>query len=76
MEFLSHQIGGDVITLSSDNLEKAQKTPRATTKKHVRSFLGLLGYDRDHISAFADISAPLSDLLKKGRSEQEQWNEA
>ena len=43
MEFLGHQIGNDVITLitlSSDSLEKVQKTPRLTTKKHVRSFLG------------------------------------
>ena len=44
MEFLGHQIGGDVITLSSDNLEKVWKTPHATAKKQVRSFLGLVGY--------------------------------
>ena len=33
------------------------------------------GYYRYHIPAFAEISAPLSDL-KKGKSEQVQWNEA
>ena len=44
MEFLGHQIGGDVITPSSDNLEK--------------------------------VRCPLSDLLKNGKSEQVQWNEA
>ena len=66
MEFLGHQIGGDVITPSSDNLEKVEKTPRLTTKKQARSFLGLLGYDRDHIPAFAEISVRLSDLLQKG----------
>ena len=76
MEFLGHQIGGDVITLSSDNLEKVRKTPRPTTKKQVRSFLGLVGYHRDHIPAFAKIFAPLFDLLKKGTSEQVQWNQA
>ena len=37
---------------------------------------GLVGYYRDHIQAFAEISAPLSDLFKKGKSEQIQWNEA
>ena len=75
MEFLGHQIGGDVIT--NDNLEKVRKTPRPTTKKQVRSFLVLVGNYRDHIPAFAEISAPLSDdLLKKGKSEQVQWNEA
>ena len=47
-----------------------------TTKKQARIFLGLVGYYRDHMPAFAEISAPLSDLLKKGKSEQVQWNEA
>ena len=76
MEFLGHQIGGDAITPSSDNLEKVRKTPRLTTKKQVRSFLGLVGYYKEHIPSFAEISAPLSDLLKKGMSEQVKWNEA
>ena len=76
MEFLGHQVGGDVITPSRDNLEKVQNTPRPTTKKQVRSFLGLVGYYRDHIPAFAEISAPLTDLLKKGKAEHIQWNEA
>ena len=65
MEFLGHQVGGDVITPSRDNLEKVRNTPRPTTKKQVRSFLGLVGYYRDHIPAFAEISAPLTDLLRK-----------
>ena len=76
MEFLGHQIGSDVITPSNDNLGKVRKTPRPTTKKQVRSFLGLVVYYRDNIPAFAEISAPLSDLLKQGNSEQVQWNEA
>ena len=75
MEFLGHQVGGDVITPSRDNLEKVRNTPRPTTKKQVRSFLGLVGYYRDHIPAFAEISAPLTDL-KKGKAEHIQWSEA
>ena len=42
----------------------------------MRSFLGLIGYYRDHIPAFAEISAPLTDLLKKGKDEHIQWSEA
>ena len=61
-----------MVTPCSDNLEKVRKSPRPTTKKQVRSFLGLVSYYRDHIPAFAEISAPLSDLLKKGKSEQVQ----
>ena len=63
MMFLGHHIGGDVITPSNDNLEKVRKTTRPTTKKQVRSFKGLVGYYRDHIPAFAEITAPQSDLL-------------
>ena len=63
-----------MITLSSDNLEKVQKYPRPTTKKQVRSFLGLVSYYRDHIPALAEIPGPLSDLHRKVKSEQ--WNEA
>ena len=68
MEFLGHQVRGDIITPSRDNLEKVRNTPRPTTNKQVRSFLGLVGYYRDHIPAFAEISAPLTDLLKKGKA--------
>ena len=76
MEFLGHEVGGDVITLSRDNLEKVRNTPRLTTKRQVRSFLGLVDYYRDHIPAFAEISAPLTDLLKEGKAEHIQWSEA
>ena len=71
MEFLGHQVGGDVITL-----EKVRNTSGPTTKKQVRSFLGLVGYYRDHIPAFAEISAPLTDLLKKGKAKCIQWIKA
>ena len=76
MEFLGHQVGGDVITPSRDNLEKVRNTPSPTTEKQVRSFLGLVGYYRDPIPAFAEVSAPLTDLLKKGKAEHIQWSEA
>ena len=71
MEFLGYQIGGDVITLSNDNFEKVWKTPRPATKKQVRSFLGLVSYCRDHITAFSKISA----LLTSSRNEsQNKYN--
>ena len=72
IKFLGHQVGDDVIIPSRDNLEKVRNTPRPTTKKQVRSFLGLVGYYRDHIPAFTEISAPLTDLLTKGKAEHIQ----
>ena len=76
MEFLGHQVGHGVITPSRDNLEKVRNAPRPTTKKQVRSFLGLVGYYRDHIPACTEISALWTDLLKKGKAEHIQWSEA
>ena len=73
--FLGHQIGGDMITPSRDNLKKVRKTPGPTNKKQVRSFLSLVGYYGDHIPRFTEISAPLTDLFNKG-IDQFQWCEA
>ena len=73
MEFLGHQVGGDVIIPSRDILEKVRNTPRPSTKKQVRSFWG---YNKDHIPAFTEISAPLTNLLKKGNAEHIKWSEA
>ena len=74
MEFLGHQIGGDVITPSSDDLEKVRKTPRPTTKKQMRSFLGLVGYYRDFFPTFAEISVPLRPTPSRKES-QNKYNE-
>ena len=65
-----------MITLSGDNLEKVLKNQCTTTKKQVRSFLWITGHHRDHIPAFINVLALLSDQLKKEKSEQVQWNEA
>ncbi|GFO03171.1 reverse transcriptase [Plakobranchus ocellatus] len=42
-------------------------------KNEVRSPLGLVNYYRHFIDNFASISAPLSDLLRKGTPEKVQW---
>ena len=56
--------------------EKAFTCVEVEGTRSKRSFLGLVGYYRDHIPAFAEISAPLTDLLKKGKAKHIQWSEA
>ena len=51
---------------SIENLENIRHAKRPTTKKEVRSFLGLANYYRDHIPSFAAIAASLSNLTRKG----------
>ena len=42
--------------------------PRPTTKKDVKSVLGLANYYRAYIPTFAAVAAPLTDLTRKGQS--------
>ena len=57
-------------------LMKIRGAKRPTTKKEVRSFLGLANYYRDHIPSFAAIAAPLSDPTKKVLPESVRWEDA
>ena len=70
VEFLGHLVGGDSITINEEDLEKIRQAKRPTTKKKVRSFLGLANYYRNHIPSFAAIAASLSDLTRKGLPER------
>ena len=76
IEFLGHLVGGDCITINEENLEKIRQSRRPTTKKEIRSFLGLANYYRDHVPSFAAIAAPLNDLTKKGLPERVRWEDA
>ena len=75
VEFLGHQVGFDWITVNNNNLEKIRMAQQPTTKKEVRSFLGLVNYYCAHIPLFAAISAPLSDLTRKRQLNKVQWGE-
>ena len=62
-----HIVGKGILPMEDDKLEKIRNAERPKTKKQVRAFLGLAGYYRRFIPAFSDITAPLTDLTKKGR---------
>ena len=49
--------------------------PRPTTKKEIKSFLGLAGYYQDFIPNFAAIAAPLSHVARKGQPNRVVWGE-
>ena len=76
IEFLEHSIEKNCISINEENLEKIRSAKRPTTKKEVRSFLGLANYHRDHMPSFAAIAAPISELTKKGLLESVRWEDA
>ena len=52
----------------------AYKQPE--TKSEVSAFLGLTGYYHKFVPAYANIAAPLTKLLKRGKPEQIIWSAA
>jgi len=73
VEYVGHMIGLDKIGLLETNLDKIRSTPRPTNKKQVKSFLGLANYYRNHITGFATMSFPLTELTKKGQPNIVNW---
>ncbi|KAM7309659.1 uncharacterized protein ISCGN_006655 [Ixodes scapularis] len=73
--FLGHRIGQGEVAPVHSILEKIKDVQRPTTKRQVRSFLGLTGYYRDFIPDYATIASPLSDLTKKGTPNNVPWRE-
>ena len=76
VHFLGHYVGDGILGLNGDNMEKIKKARRPKTKKELRSFLGLIGYYRDFVPNFAAVSAPLTDLTRKGTPNTIIWGEA
>ena len=76
VEFLGHQLQHGLVGLHRDNVVKTRDAPRPSTKKQIRSFMGLAACYRDFIPNFAVIVAPISDLTRKGQPNKVKRGEA
>ncbi|GFO34730.1 reverse transcriptase [Plakobranchus ocellatus] len=75
-EFLGHMISHGTLAPVQDKVSKLINLTVPTTKKQVRSFMGMLNYYRAFIPDFASIAAPLTNLLRKGSPEKVSWNQS
>ncbi|GFN75245.1 Zinc finger protein [Plakobranchus ocellatus] len=76
IDFLGHSLGRGAIGLQGENVEKFRNAPRPKTKREVRAFLGLVGYYKEFVQNFAAVSAPLSDLVRKGQPNIVNWGDS
>ena len=78
MEFLGFLVGRDGVRPVPSKVEAVQAVPTPETVSHLRSFLGLANFFRNHIPGFAEISAPLTDALKgtKHGRQRVEWSVA
>ena len=70
IEFLGHVVTRDGIKPDMKKVKAIQEWKRPSTQKGLRSFLGLANYYRRFIRDFSKLARPLSDLLKKGASQE------
>lgn len=73
--FLGHKIGEGIVRPMTQNVDKIRQACPPRTKKQVQSFLGLTGYYRDFIPDYAQISYPLSELIKKRAPNRFTWTQ-
>ena len=72
-DFLGHRIGARYITPQEAKISAVANFCCPTTKKDVRSFLGLAEYYRRYIRNFSGIAAPLSDLTVAIAPDKVEW---
>ena len=64
---LGHIVGGGKIEPLPEKSETIRRFPTPKSKRQLRSFLGLVGYDAKFVPRFAEKAAPLFKLLRKDR---------
>ena len=67
IECLGHNIVGQTVRPQEDKIQAIRDALRPSTKRQIKSFLGLAGFYRRFIHNFSSIASPLTDLTKKNR---------
>ena len=65
VKFLGHELSADGISKDSDKIQPIRDYPVPKSVKELQSFLGVLGYYRKFVLGYAQIAAPLNELLRK-----------
>lgn len=68
LKYLGYIIGDGNISADPASISPILEYPKPKCVKDIRRLLGMAGWYRRFIPHFASISAPISDLLKKGRA--------
>ena len=65
IHYLGHLISPEGISSLPNKLDSIKHMPVPNSAKEIKQFLGLTGYYRKFVPRFADISRPLTTLMKK-----------
>lgn len=73
IEYLGHTLNKDGFRPLGKKIIAVEQYPRPKTVREVRGFLGLSGYYRRHISKYAEIAKPLTQLNENDQTFE--WTE-
>lgn len=65
IELLGFEVSENGVAPLKSKVEKIVNFPRPVNDTGIRAFVNLCGFYRRHIPGFADLSAPMNELLKK-----------
>ena len=74
--YLGHTVGRGCVKPQEDKVASIRTWPQPTTKRQVRTFLGLVGYYRQFVPRFATLAAPLHELTGAKQPTKVQWSPA
>ncbi len=74
LTYLGHGIGNGKRWPEDANVQKVKDAKPPTTKKELRSYLGLCGFYRAYVPSYATIAFPLTEKTKKREPERVKWN--
>jgi len=74
LDFLGHHVGLNKIQPRLQKVHAVLNFPQPTSKKQIQSLLGIAGYYRKYLPHYAELTFPLTELLRKDR--KFSWNDA
>ena len=64
--YLGHRISSEGIGMEYDKIQAVMEFPTPANVRQIQAFLGLAGFYRRFVPGFAEIAAPMTQLLRKG----------
>jgi hypothetical protein len=80
VDYLGHTVGIGQMSPRQIKVKALLDSPRPVNKKYLKSFLGLAGFYQRYVPHYGNLTAPLTDLLRKdrpfvwGQTEEECFN--
>ena len=74
LQYLGFDLEVGLLSPQEGKIKAIVSLPPPNTKKALRSFLGLVSFYRKFISQAATLTAPMSDMLRKGIKEPLEWS--